>query len=87
MLIQYRDMLRLRRAHPGLQGDTMDLPDSDPGVLVIQRGRGFACVVNFSNEATVSPVAGRILVASDPSVMAEGDRIALPPSTGAWIQY
>ena len=29
--------------------------------------------------------AGRVLVASDPSVTAEGGRITLPPSTGAWI--
>lgn len=86
-LIQYRDMLRLRHAHPGLQGDTLDLPDSHPGLLVVQRGRGFACVVNFSMQETDSPVAGRLLVASDASVMVEGGRIVLPPSTGAWIQY
>ncbi len=86
-LAQYRDMLRLRHAHPGLQADSLDLPDSEPGLLVIQRGRGFACVVNFSDSLAVSPVAGRVLVASDPEVMVEGDRIILPPSTGAWIQY
>jgi hypothetical protein len=85
--MQYRDMLRLRHAHPGLQGDILELPDAHPGLLVLQRGRGFACVVNFSIEAMESPVVGRILVASDPSVMAEGGRIILPPSTGAWIQH
>jgi hypothetical protein len=35
--------------------------------------------------AVMTAFPGRILVASDSSVMAEGGRITLPPSTGAWI--
>ena len=43
-------------------------------------------MVNFTDEAVTSPVSGRVLVASDASVMVEGDRVTLPPSTGAWLQ-
>ena len=96
-LAQYRAMLRLRHAHPGLADDSvLALPTSADGVLVVERGRGFSCVVNCGDSTVVSPVRGRVLVASDAGVaaavdggvadMEKGDRIILPPSTGAWIQ-
>ena len=85
VLWQYRTMLRLRRELASLAGDDLMLPESDPGLLVITRGPGFACVVNCSAATLASPVEGRALVASDPSVMVEGGRVTLPPSTGAWI--
>jgi alpha-glucosidase len=85
-LWQYRAMLRLRHGHPALISEDLVLPEAPPGVLVIERGAGFTCVVNASTSTIESPVSGTILVASDASVMAEDGRISLPPSTGAWIQ-
>ena len=86
VLWQYREMLRLRHAHPGLATDELVLPDGPEGLLVIRRGCGFTCVVNCSNEAVTSPVSGRVLVASDALVTIRSEAIMLPPSTGAWIQ-
>ena len=83
---QYREMLRLRRAHPGLVGDELALPASPAGILVIRRGCGFACVVNFSDDVAVSPVTGRLLVGSDPAVGVRDRDVLLPPNTGAWLQ-
>jgi len=85
-LAQYRETLRLRHELPGLQGDDLEVPDSPDAVLVIRRGAGFACVVNCGERAADSPVVGTLLVASDASVTSQGDRVTLPPSTGAWIQ-
>lgn len=85
-LSQYRAMLRLRRVCADLRGDDVDLPASAKGILVIRRGEGFACVVNFGSATAPSPVLGEVLVASDVSVEIEGGRVTLPPSTGAWIQ-
>lgn len=86
-LRQYVDMLRLRHAHPGLsETASCEVSASDGRALIIERGAGLHCVVNFSDADFVGSVTGRVLVASDASVMVEGDRIILPPSTGAWIQ-
>jgi len=85
-LWQYRAMLRLRRAHPGLRSEAWEMTEPQGGLLLIRRGDGFACVVNCGSMPRTSPVPGRILVASDSSVVAEGDSIELPPSTGVWIQ-
>lgn len=86
VLHQYREMLRLRHEHPGLQDDAVwDVPDGGD-VFVARRGQGFACVVNLTEQAVLSPISGRLLVASHADVTEEGDRITLPPSTGAWIQ-
>ena len=91
-LAQYRAMLRLRHAHPGLADDAVwSLPGAPDGLLVLERGCGLVCVVNCGDEPAVSPMSGVLLLASDVSVraesdMAEGGRIVLPPSTGAWIQ-
>jgi alpha-glucosidase len=85
-LWQYRSMLHLRHALPALRGQGFAIRDAGPGVLVIDRGAGFFCVVNASTEPIDAPVVGDVLVASDPDVMEEGGRITLPPSTGAWIQ-
>jgi alpha-glucosidase len=85
-LAQYRAMLRLRHAHPGLTGDELELPAAPDGLLVVRRGAGFACVVNFTDAPLECPVRGRVLVASDAAVAADGDRVLLPASTGAWLQ-
>lgn len=85
-LSQYRMMLRLRHECADLRGDDVDLSATANSTLVIRRGTGFACVVNLGSAPASSPVVGELLVASDPSVTEEGDRIILPPSTGAWIE-
>ena len=82
-LWQYRAMLRLRHAHPGLASPELALDVAD-GVLTIVRGAGFRCVVNTGPSS--HSTTGRILVASDPSVTVEGDSVTLPPSTGCWLQ-
>lgn len=82
-LWQYREMLRLRHANPGLAGAELDVTAVD-GILTIRRGAGFRCVVNASR--TEWTTVGRVLVSSDTSVTTEGDSITLPPSTGCWIQ-
>ena len=86
-LHQYRTMLRLRHAHPGLQEQvTCRLDESSDEVLVLTRGAGLRCVINFSTSTVDSPVNGRVLVASDSSVESDGTRVLLPASTGAWLQ-
>ena len=85
-LHQYRDMLRLRHELTDLESGSLLTTVRDGDVLVIQRGEHFACVVNMGNVAAVAPISGAIIVASDAGVTGEGDRIALPPSTGAWIR-
>lgn len=80
---QYRAMLRLRHAHPGLDSGTLEVT-AEGGVLTITRGDGFRCVVNAGSN--MHQAQGRLLVVSDPSVAAEGDSVMLPPSTGVWLQ-
>lgn len=86
-LALYRALLSLRRSLPGLADDArLALPEAPAGVLVVERGDGLSCVVNCSDGAVASPTRGRVVVASDPSVAAEGGVVTLPPSTAAWIQ-
>jgi len=86
-LHQYATMLRLRHAHPGLiDQSTCSLAESSEDVLVLRRGAGLCCVINFSTDPVESPIAGRLLVASDSGVRADGTRVMLPASTGAWLQ-
>ncbi|MCF8558303.1 MAG: DUF3459 domain-containing protein, partial [Candidatus Nanopelagicales bacterium] len=85
-LHQYRDMLRLRHELTDLESGSLLTTVRDGDVLVIQRGERFTCVVNMGHVPAVAPISGAILVASDAGVTVEGDRIALPPSTGAWIR-
>lgn len=82
-LWQYRAMLALRHAHPGLAAQDLEVLAEDD-ILTIVRGNGFRCVVNAGSQSRHA--GGRVLVASDPSVKAEGDSVVLPPSTGAWLQ-
>lgn len=84
-LEQYRAMLRLRHAHPGLAEDShikVSVPKA--GVLVIERGYGFRCVVNTTQGNVRSPIDGRVLVASDGS--RKDEDLDLSPSAGVWLQ-
>lgn len=82
-LSQYRRMLHLRREHPGFAVPEVSVDVVDE-VLVIRRGPALACVVNFGDDPRPSPIAGELLVASDPQVR-QGWPL-LPPSTGAWLE-
>ena len=84
-LSQYRTMLRLRHELPALASGALQVQVLDERQLTLERGPDFTCVVNCGDDPAFVDVPGRILVASDPAVVAEGGRIALPPSTGAWI--
>jgi len=84
-LNQYRAMLRLRHELPALLSGGLTVQVLDGDLLVIERGPDFTCIANCGADTAELSIPGRILVASDPSVMAEGGRITLPPSTGAWI--
>lgn len=91
-LQMYRSMLRLRHAHPGLRGSGMAraaqlrVRTAQPGVLVVERGCGFACVVNCSDASITSPTPGVLLLGSDGAVREHGDAIAIPSGCAAWIQ-
>ncbi len=86
-LAQYRSMLRLRHAHPGLVDlDNVTWPDVPEGVFALRRSCGFACVVNCTDEEIISPIGGVVLTASDGSVHADNGIVTLPADTGAWIQ-
>jgi alpha-glucosidase len=86
-LHQYAAMLRLRHAHPGLVDQTTcDLQESTSDLLVLRRGRGLLCVINFADTALRASIHGRVLVSSDRAVSADESGVSLPPSTGAWLQ-
>jgi alpha-glucosidase len=85
-LWQYRSMMWLRHELGSLRGDDLLLPEAGAGILVIERGEGFTCVVNCSDRVIEMAVAGTLLVASDASVEVWAGGVKLPPSTGAWLQ-
>jgi alpha-glucosidase len=84
-LAQYRTTLHLRRSLPALLGDEWSVV-ADDGLLVLRRGPGFACVVNCSARTREHRTTGRVLVASDRSVVLGAGALHLTPGTGAWLQ-
>ncbi|WP_328785577.1 glycoside hydrolase family 13 protein [Streptomyces canus] len=77
MLQLYRSALRLRRAHPDLQGEEFRWLDSPAGTLLFERGDGLLCAVNLSDQLIPFPDATSPLLASGPL-----DRAGmLPPDT------
>lgn len=75
VLEQYRSTLHLRRALPA---DVSCRVEGD--LLVIERGRALACIANLGSEPV--PLAGELLVASDPGAP-DG---WLPPDAAAWVR-
>jgi len=55
------------------------------GVVRVTRGSSFTCVVNCTDSTVRMPVTANLLVASDQSVMTDGESLTLPPATGAWL--
>jgi alpha-glucosidase len=92
MLTLYRRALRLRRAEPALTGGgQLTWLPSPEGVLCYQRGGGADAVtvmINLSGGPVPLPPHSTILMASAPLIPAPepGDRLSLPPDTGAWLR-
>ena len=77
----YRDGLRLRHAHPGLQpGQPLRWVDADPDIVIFERGAGFVSITNCGSRPE-EPPRGTVLLSSQPW---EGDLI--PPNTTVWLQ-
>jgi alpha-glucosidase len=85
-LAQYRHMLRLRHELPALADlENADVDEILPGVVRVTRGSSFTCLVNCTHSTVHIPAAAHLLVASDQSVMVDGESLTLPPATGAWL--
>jgi alpha-glucosidase len=91
MLALYRAALEIRRAHPGLAGERLVIVPSPPGVLGIERGDGFRCVVNVSAGPWVPPAGFRVLLRSDAPAgatpdLARAGAALLPRDAAAWLE-
>ncbi len=83
---QYRSMLRLRHELPSLVDlDNAAVSELMPGVVRVTRGPEFSCIVNCTSQQVRIQSNAAVLVASDESVMADGESLTLPPATGAWL--
>lgn len=79
MLALYRTVLRLRRTQSFGEFEWLDLP---AGVLGFRRG-AFGCVVNFGTEVARVAVPGRVLLASVPHTVEDGE-ILLSSDAAVW---
>jgi len=81
MLSLYRAALRLRREDPDLHAAPLSWHDAGQDVLAFDRGHGFRCIVNFSQEPVSLTGQGNLLLASDTEVTGE-----MPPDTAVWLR-
>lgn len=85
----YRGALAVRRDHPGLGGtDNLRWRDSPSDVLVFERatdngGPTFTCTVNLTGAPVTFDPPGRLLLASGPLRVTDGQAV-LPADTTAW---
>jgi len=85
-LSQYRQMLRLRHDLPAFADlDNTSIAEVMAGVVRVNRGATFTCLVNCTDGMVRIPTAASLLVSSHESVMADGESLTLPPATGAWL--
>jgi len=85
-LSQYRQMLRLRHDLPAFADlDNTSIAEVMAGVVRVNRGATFTCLVNCTDGMVQIPTAASLLVSSHESVMADGESLTLPPATGAWL--
>ncbi|MEU3733893.1 glycoside hydrolase family 13 protein [Streptomyces sp. NPDC033538] len=88
-LEMYRSALAVRRDHPGLGGaDNLRWCDSPSDVLVFERstdngGPTFTCTVNVTGAPVSFAPPGRLLLASSPLQVTDGQAV-LPSDTTAW---
>ncbi|MEA2683433.1 MAG: maltooligosyltrehalose trehalohydrolase [Chloroflexota bacterium] len=83
----YRDLLRLRRAEPGLRDgrlEDVEVEHAD-GRLRVRRGDLVVCC-NLSGEVQEFPLSGELVLASSPDVVAEGAALRVPPESVAVVR-
>ncbi|MFC1407942.1 glycoside hydrolase family 13 protein [Streptacidiphilus sp. N1-12] len=78
----YREVLRLRRAEPGLGDGPMSWLPSAEEVLDFTRPGGFRCVVNLGPTPVALPSGAGVLLASGPL-----DGTLLPTDTAVWLRW
>ncbi|EPH42021.1 glycoside hydrolase family 13 protein [Streptomyces aurantiacus] len=79
----YRKALQTRRTQPGLgAGDALQWTEAPEGVLAFRR-EDFACTANTTGEPVRLTAPGRLLLASGPVDVGDGD-VELPADTTAW---
>jgi alpha-glucosidase len=84
MLTLYREALRLRHELPRLGDGELHWLPSPAGVLAFDRGPGFVCTVNVTDEpVAIDRPGGRAALASDPDVEV-GAVVTLPPDSAVW---
>lgn len=81
-LEMYRQALRLRRNHQGLQDTHFAWDDAPPQCLAFDRGAGFRCLVNLSDTPCPLPEGAEILIGSGP--LTDGH---LPPDHAVWLSF
>jgi len=64
----YRNALRLRHERPELGDSSLEWIDATPGLLAIERGESFACVVNFTDGPLELPPG---LISAIPLIVSE----------------
>lgn len=85
-LMQYREMLRLRHAHPGLTDiDAFELLTPHDGLVGFRRGAGFICLVNTTGEERSTGMSGTVLLASD-RARTPSDGRSVPADAAIWLQ-
>ena len=75
----YAELLRLRREHPAMSGDTVEWFGAPPGCMAFRRTGGLICALNAGDTAVPLP-PGEVLMASGSL-----DGGQLLPDTAAWL--
>ncbi|MFC7243927.1 glycoside hydrolase family 13 protein [Catellatospora aurea] len=81
MLELYRRALHVRRTEPDLGDGPMQWLPSPDGVLLFQRGDGFACLVNLSDAPAELPPYEYLLLTSDPL-----EDLKVAPNSAVWMR-
>jgi alpha-glucosidase len=84
VLRQHMRVLGLRHQLAGRMPDRLEWCPSPKDVLLYRRGP-LAVACNFGRRPVDLEVPGRLLAASDPLVRLVSARLALPPSSAAWL--